>query len=49
MEAILQDILVNTYNPDKQLRAQAEDALKNFIFAEGRRIYLFFNANTSDS
>lgn len=35
MEAILQNILVNTYNPDKQLRAQAEEALKNFIFAEG--------------
>jgi hypothetical protein len=35
MEAILQNILVNTYNPDKPLRAQAEDALKNFIFAEG--------------
>ena len=35
MEAVLQDILVNTYNPDKALRAQAESALKNFIFAEG--------------
>ena len=35
MEAVLQDILINTYNPDKQLRSQAENALKNFIFAEG--------------
>ena len=35
MEAVLQDILINTYNPDKQLRTQAENALKNFIFGEG--------------
>ena len=40
MEAILQDILVNTYNPDKQLRAQAEEALKNFIFAKGIPLFL---------
>jgi hypothetical protein len=36
MEAVLQDILINTYNPNKELRSQAEHALKNFIFAEGR-------------
>ena len=42
MEAILQDILVNTYNPDKQLRAQAEEALKNFIFAKGILLFLQF-------
>ena len=35
MEGILQNILINTYNPDKDLRTQAEDALKNFIFAKG--------------
>ena len=35
MEAVLQNILINTYNPDKQLRSNAENALKNFIFAEG--------------
>jgi hypothetical protein len=35
MEAVLQDILINTYNPNKELRSQAENALKNFIFAEG--------------
>lgn len=35
MEAVLQDILINTYNPDKQLRTLAENALKNFIFGEG--------------
>ena len=40
MEAILQNILVNTYNPDKLLRSQAEDALKNFIFAEGSPLLL---------
>ena len=41
MEAILQNILVNTYNPDKELRAQAEDALKNFIFAQGEDMVSF--------
>ena len=36
MEVVLQDILINTYNPDKQLRSQAENALKNFIFEKGK-------------
>lgn len=35
MSAMLQQILVNTYNPDKLARFEAEDALKNFIFAKG--------------
>jgi hypothetical protein len=35
MEARLQEILIHTYHADPQLRAQAEAALKQFVFSDG--------------
>lgn len=35
MESRLQEILIHTYHADPQLRAQAEAALKQFVFSDG--------------
>ncbi len=40
MENILESILINTYNPDNQLRLQAEAALAQFLTADGALIAL---------
>lgn len=40
MESTLEAILINTYNPDQQLRSQAEAQLNHFILTNGALISL---------
>lgn len=40
MEQVLESILINTYNPDAGLRAQAEAALKQFLATSGALVAL---------
>jgi hypothetical protein len=40
MEPVLQSILINTYNPDNQLRSQAEEQLNHFLLTSGAFIIL---------
>ena len=47
MEEVLQSILINTYNPDANLRGQAEKALDEFLRAPGAMVALLnFVANS---
>jgi hypothetical protein len=49
MESILESILINTYNSDNQLRAQAEAALAQFLTANGALVALLnFISNTGN-
>lgn len=40
MESVLESILINTYNPDATLRAQAEQALNQFLITGGALVAL---------
>lgn len=40
MEAVLESILINTYNPDAALRAHAEQALAQFLVSGGALVTL---------
>jgi hypothetical protein len=48
MESVLEAILINTYNQDAGLRAQAEEALKQFLRTSGSLVALvnFVGSNT---
>lgn len=49
MEATLESILINTYNSDAGLRAQAESALKQFQASNGALVALLnFIGNTNN-
>lgn len=49
MEAVLESILINTYNPDAQLRKQAEQALNQFLISNGALVALLnFIGNVSN-
>lgn len=48
MESLLHDILINTYNPNHNLRVQAENALQQFLVTGGSLSALInFIGNTS--
>ena len=49
MESVLESILINTYNPNSVLRAQAEAALNQFLLTGGALIALLnFIGNTNN-
>lgn len=49
MESVLESILINTYNPDAGLRAQAEQALNQFLVTGGALVALLnFIGNTGN-
>ena len=48
MDEQLSQILVHTYNPDPNLRAQAEAALKQFLAQQGALTYLIQLARRVD-
>ena len=49
MESVLEAILINTYNPDANLRMQAEAALNQFLVTGGALVALLnFIGNTNN-